>query len=145
VARVARYGTYLVGPGGGELRHELLPLLEYGLPGNHSLLPLIRGLHPLLRTHRQLIIQGFTTQHVTIPKNNIIPLITSVADPDPGSRIRCLFDPWIRDQGWVKIRIRDEQPGSYFRELRSGMKKIWIRNKKKHSGSATLLITIKLP
>jgi hypothetical protein len=21
----------------------------------------------------------------------------SVADPDPGSEIRCLFDPWIRD------------------------------------------------
>jgi hypothetical protein len=28
--------------------------------------------------------------------------ITSVADPDPGSGIRCLFDPWIRDPGWVK-------------------------------------------
>jgi hypothetical protein len=24
---------------------------------------------------------------------------SSVADPDPGSRIRCLFDPWIWDQG----------------------------------------------
>jgi hypothetical protein len=23
--------------------------------------------------------------------------VTSVADPDPGSGIRCLFDPWIRD------------------------------------------------
>jgi hypothetical protein len=23
-----------------------------------------------------------------------------------GSRIRCLFEPWIRDPGWVKIRIR---------------------------------------
>ena len=23
--------------------------------------------------------------------------IGSVADPDPGSGIRCLFDPWIRD------------------------------------------------
>jgi hypothetical protein len=23
----------------------------------------------------------------------------SVADPDPGSGIRCLFDPWIRDPG----------------------------------------------
>ncbi len=32
-----------------------------------------------------------------------------------GSGIRCLFDPWIRDPG----RIRDEQPGSYFRERRS--------------------------
>ncbi len=34
-----------------------------------------------------------------------------------GSRIRYLFDPWIRDLGWVKIR--DEQPGSFFRELRN--------------------------
>jgi hypothetical protein len=38
-----------------------------------------------------------------------------------GSGIRCLFDPWIRDPGWVEvsIRIRDEQPGSYFLELRN--------------------------
>jgi hypothetical protein len=26
----------------------------------------------------------------------------SVADPDPGFGIRCLFDPWIRDTGRVK-------------------------------------------
>ncbi len=34
---------------------------------------------------------------------------SSVADPDPGSGIRdwVLFDLWIRDPGWVKIRIRD--------------------------------------
>jgi hypothetical protein len=45
----------------------------------------------------------------------------SVADQDPGSGIGCLFDPWIRDPGWekVSIRIRDEQPGSYFLELRN--------------------------
>jgi hypothetical protein len=59
-----------------------------------------------------------------------------------GSGIRCLFDPWIRD----------EQPGSYFRELRNnfwvqipkffdadpvyGMEKIRIRDK--HPGSAIL-------
>jgi hypothetical protein len=24
-----------------------------------------------------------------------------------GSDIRCLFDPWIRDPGWIKISIRD--------------------------------------
>jgi hypothetical protein len=35
-----------------------------------------------------------------------------------GSGIRYLFDPWIRDSGWVKVRIRDEQPVSYFIELR---------------------------
>jgi hypothetical protein len=66
-----------------------------------------------------------------------------------GSGIRCLFDPWNRDPDWVKIRIRirDEQPGSY--ELRdhflglkylnslvrirnpgSGMEKIRIRDGK---------------
>jgi hypothetical protein len=72
---------------------------------------------------------------------------------ESGSGIRCLFDPWIRDPGWVKvrIRIRDEQPGSYFLELRnlffglkysnpeSGMEKIRIRDK--HPGSATLCQT----
>jgi hypothetical protein len=38
-----------------------------------------------------------------------------------GSGIRCLFDPWIRDPGWlkIKIRIKDDHPGSYFRELRN--------------------------
>jgi hypothetical protein len=41
------------------------------------------------------------------------------------SGIRCLFDPWIRDPGWVESQhpylrsgIRDEQLGSYFLELR---------------------------
>ncbi len=34
----------------------------------------------------------------------------SVADPDPGSGIRCLFDPWIPDLG---SRI----PRPYFEEL----------------------------
>ncbi len=42
----------------------------------------------------------------------------SVVDPDPtpGSGIRCLSEPWIRDPGWVKkfkIRIRDEHPESF--------------------------------
>jgi hypothetical protein len=83
-------------------------------------------------------------------------LANSVADP--GSGIGCLFDPWIRDPGWkkVSIRIRDEQPGSYFLELRnqffwffgvkihkffdddpgSGMETVRIRDgKKSHPGS----------
>jgi hypothetical protein len=38
-----------------------------------------------------------------------------------GSGIRDLvpFNPWIRGPGWVKNQdpVRDEQPGSYFREL----------------------------
>jgi hypothetical protein len=47
-----------------------------------------------------------------------------------GFGIRCLFGPWIRDQGWVKIRIliliriRDEQPRSYFGELRNNF---WVQ------------------
>jgi hypothetical protein len=30
-----------------------------------------------------------------------------------GSGIRCLFDPWIRDPGWVRVmRPRNKPPGS---------------------------------
>jgi hypothetical protein len=33
---------------------------------------------------------------------------------------QCLFHSWIRVPGWIKkIRIRDEQLGLYFRELRN--------------------------
>ncbi len=44
-----------------------------------------------------------------------------------GSGIRCLFDPWIRDGQKVSIRIRDrdEQPGSYFLELRNHF--FWVK------------------
>jgi hypothetical protein len=40
---------------------------------------------------------------------------------DPGSGIGCLFDPGIRDgrQSASGSGIRDEQPGSYFLELRN--------------------------
>jgi hypothetical protein len=58
--------------------------------------------------------------------SNITPLAQrSISTPSKcygtGSGIRCLFEPWIRDPGWVKIRtrIRDEQPGSYFRGFRN--------------------------
>ncbi len=42
-----------------------------------------------------------------------------IRDPVP-------FDPWIRDPGWVKIkiRIRDEHPGSYFREFKTNF---WVK------------------
>jgi hypothetical protein len=48
-------------------------------------------------------------------------LKNSVADPDPGSGIGCLFDPGIRDgiKSASGSGIRDEQPGSYFLELRN--------------------------
>jgi hypothetical protein len=42
-----------------------------------------------------------------------------------GSGIRCFFDPWIRDPGWLKkIKIRDDHPRSYFRELRNNF---WVK------------------
>ncbi len=47
-------------------------------------------------------------------------LAASVADPDLGSGIRWLFDPWIRDPEWIKkikIRIRDEHLEWYFQFL----------------------------
>jgi hypothetical protein len=48
-------------------------------------------------------------------------IFRSVADPDPGSGIGCLFDPWIRDgrKSASGSGIRDEHPGSYFLELRN--------------------------
>jgi hypothetical protein len=47
----------------------------------------------------------------------------SVADPDPGSGIRCLFDPWIRDPGSGIVFFRIPNLGSripnpYFWERR---------------------------
>ncbi len=35
----------------------------------------------------------------------------SVADPDPGSEIKCLFDPCIRDPRWGKNQHHDPDPG----------------------------------
>jgi hypothetical protein len=76
-----------------------------------------------------------------------------VADPDRGSGIRCLFDPWIRDPGWAKHQ--DPDPGSetgmnnpdhisesletifwvkilkfFYADPESGMEKIQIRDQK---------------
>ncbi len=39
-------------------------------------------------------------------------LSSRVADPDPGSGIRCLFDPWIRDLGSGIGFFRIPDPGS---------------------------------
>jgi hypothetical protein len=83
-----------------------------------------------------------------------VPLSISVADPDQGSGAFLTTRSGIRDGKKIWIRIRDEQPGSYFRELGkkffgvtilqffyadpvSGMEK--IRTRDKHPGSATLL------
>jgi hypothetical protein len=74
-----------------------------------------------------------------LPQPSPDPDTTSTADPGSGA----FFDP---DPGWEKIwiRIRDEEPGSYFRE-----QFFWVKIFKlfkadpKHPGSATLDMTIK--
>jgi hypothetical protein len=52
-------------------------------------------------------------------------LVIKALDPDPEKMNtdpkHCLFDPWILDPGWgkIKIRSRDELPGSYIREIKN--------------------------
>jgi hypothetical protein len=41
---------------------------------------------------------------------SLVAGVPAVAGQYPGSGIRCLFDPWIRDPGWVKNQ--DPDPGS---------------------------------
>ncbi len=45
------------------------------------------------------------------PLQAFLKVFGSVADPDRGSGIGCLFDPWIRDRGWEKVSIRIRDPG----------------------------------
>ncbi len=53
-------------------------------------------------------IQGI--KNFVIMTVNLTLVHSSVADPDPGSGIGCLFDPRIRDPGWVESQHPD--PGS---------------------------------
>jgi hypothetical protein len=46
--------------------------------------------------------------NLTILKQRQNFITTSDADPDPGSEIKCLFDPWIWDPGWVKNQDQDQ-------------------------------------
>jgi hypothetical protein len=60
-----------------------------------------------------------------------------------GSGIRCLFDPWIRDPGWVE----SQHPDPERRQVGSGMEKSRIRDwgsgiRDKHPGSATLVYVV---
>jgi hypothetical protein len=43
--------------------------------------------------------------------NSFLICSCSVADPDPGSGNGCLFDPWIRDPGWVESQHPDPESG----------------------------------
>jgi hypothetical protein len=44
--------------------------------------------------------------------SSFFTLNVSVADPDPGSGIGCLFDPWIRDPGSGMGESQHPDPGS---------------------------------
>jgi hypothetical protein len=100
--------------GAGKLEEELAHVVQHVL----SILGVVAGL-PWIA-------------HINVSKQNVCYFLEK-----KGLRIP------IRDPGWVKkkrIRIRDEQPGSYFRELKRqffGLKYlnslVWIRDGKKLS------------
>jgi hypothetical protein len=64
-------------------------------------------------------------------------MLEIVADEACGSGIRCLFDPWIRDPGWVK----NQDPGSGMNildHISESLETIcWV---KQHPGSTTLVL-----
>ncbi len=89
----------------GEDGHEL----EVGRPVVRG--PALTHLHTqqqginLVETTYQLAHLYAAAARYKFSSNNLpaqLCTVSSVADPDPGSWIRCLFDPWIQDPGWVK-------------------------------------------
>jgi hypothetical protein len=106
------------------------------------------------------LITGNRTEPLKSGRKMVIAQLNSIGYKQgcgSGFVIRCLFDPWILDPGWVKVRIRtrDEQPGSYFLELRNhflgfkyfnslmriwdpGWKKVGSGIRYKHPGSLTM-------
>jgi hypothetical protein len=65
----------------------------------------------------------------------VIGVVTIVAEPDPGSGAFLIPRSGIRNGLKLRIRIRDEPPGSYFREFKKqffGLKYLnslmWIRD-----------------
>ncbi len=79
---------------------------------------------PIIKSNRRLLSQTADYQ-----SRRLSILSIQTADYQSFvSRIRCLIDPWIWDPGWESeswIRIQDEQPGSYFRELRNQI--FWVK------------------
>ncbi len=69
-----------------------------------------------------------------------------------GSWILYLFDPWIRDPGWVKIRIQTRDPDlgwttriifpPGWKNSDPGWRKLGSGTRNKHSGSATLIFSL---
>jgi hypothetical protein len=114
----------------------MLEELDYVLVPEESwtrlveLFGLAEGQEPIARTVRQAGLRG----GVQIQENprifsfkwwggkGFFVAVLRIRIRDPG----CLFDPWIRDSGSGMGKktgsgtgIRDDQPGSYFRELRN--------------------------
>jgi hypothetical protein len=136
----------------------------------HPFFLLIIG--PKILLSRFLLCYNFCSSLINMPIIYIEEIETALFSvADPGSGIGCLFDPWIRHgrKSESGSGIRDEQPGSYFLELRnqffcffgvkihqffedpgSGMETVWIRDpgwkkvgsgiRYKHPGSATLAL-----
>jgi hypothetical protein len=68
----------------------------------------------------ELVLRNTCKQHKNINKTNILQNFTrssSDADADPGSG--AFLTPRSGVSKKIRIRIRDEQPGSYFRELKN--------------------------
>ncbi len=66
--------------------------------------------------HWAIGVGHFDTQSKKMYLHLVFPMVYSVADPDPGSVAFLTPESWM---GEVRIRIRVEQPGSYFLELRN--------------------------
>jgi hypothetical protein len=89
-------------------------------------------------------------QIIFVKKDNseLIMHIYSVADLDPRSGIWCLFDPWIRDLGWVKksgsgIQFRDEQSASHYQELRKKCRVKYLNSLMRiHVPGSRILLTL---
>ncbi len=63
---------------------------------SRSFFSLVRLSSPFFVRYEKLILQ-----HCHAPYSYLCRYGCSVADPDPGSRIRCLFGSGIWDSGWV--------------------------------------------
>ncbi len=78
-------------------------------------LPQVQHKDRSIRRARAHLVTARVPTHLHITGYIKVWLTISVADPDPG---------WVK----IRIRIRDEQPGSYFRELRNNFLGVKILN-----------------
>jgi hypothetical protein len=63
------------------------------------------------KTHLSLLFKKKFFPLYTVLSHCFLKFLNNVADPDLGSGIGSLFDPWIRDPGWEKVSIRIRDPG----------------------------------